>query len=270
MLSSLYFVTAGSGEKFITEEMQYAVKSLLRTGVSPDSVYVVVNAKNDRKLIRTLIPEISNLSVLDENLDYYKWRYMGGKRKYAVLKSASIHKIFPNPIEDSGLVLFDGDVLWYSNPTEFLLSKSDKTWFHHGKGLDKRAKISKEKVDIRSFDSVSKWCRKALAYLLVEYGVESLPDREVCSGFYLLHPKDHKSLPKASYEGCRMIADKFIKDDSAGEQCPLNAALCKLNTDWHGGSRFFCPDHIKYFEHFFGDIEWKKRFQQKLKQLELT
>lgn len=264
-----YYVTAGSGEVFIKGKMQYAVRSLMNTGIPYEDIHVIVNNKQDRRIFRTIVPDIKNIYELNENLDKYRWKYMGGKRKYAVMKSAGIHKFFPKPQIDKYLVLFDGDVLWYKNPTQFLAERKDKTWFHHGKGLAKRASIKKENVDVKSLKSLTKWCRPALAYLLHYYGVDVLPDREVCSGFYILHPRDHEDLPKISYEGCRLIADKFSKDGSAGEQCPLNAALCKLKTDWHGGSRFFCPSHEEYFDHFFGDKDWKDKFNKKVKQMGL-
>lgn len=265
-----YYVTMGSGEGFIKNKMQYAVRSLMNANVDSNSIHVIVNSKQDRRFFRNLVPDIKNVYELNEDLDKYKWRYMGGKRKFAVMKSAGIHKVFPKPIADKYLVMFDGDVLWYKNPTEFLSDKKEKTWFHHGKGLNKRASILKHKINVSDVRSVSKWCRPALAYLLVKYGVTEMPDREVCSGFYILHPRDHEVLPKESYNGCRLISNLFTKDGSAGEQCPLNAALCKLKTDWHGGSRFFCPEHVNYFDHFFGDKDWKIKFDTKVKEMRLN
>lgn len=264
-----YYVTMASGEGFIRNQAQYAVMSLLNVGISSSDVHIIVNTKKDKKLFRDLVPDVDNLHVLNEDLSAYVWKYMGGKRKYAVLKSAGIHKVFPKPISGRYLVMFDGDVLWYRNPVSFLDTKKDKTWFHHGKGLAKRALIPENKVDVTSYKSLSKWCRPAFAYLLVKYGVRKLPQREVNSGFYILHPRDHEELPKWSYYGCQKISKKFRKDGSAGEQCPLNAALCKLDVDWHGGSRWLCLEHEKYFEHFFGDVEYKKRFRKTIKEMGL-
>lgn len=264
-----YYVTAASGEGFIKNLVQYAVKSLLLAGVSPSDVHVVGNTEQDCELFKALVPELVNVHKLGENIDVFNWKYMGGKRRYAVLKSASIHKLFPEPIPNKYLVMFDGDVLFYKNPYEFLKDKTDKTWFHHGKGLEKRSKIPRSKVNMKDYKSVAKWCRPAFAYLLVKWGVKKMPEREVNSGFYVLHPRDHSSLPKMSYKGCKIIANKFRKDGSAGEQCPLNAALCKLKVDWSGGSRFFCLDHEEYFDHFFGDKEWKKKFKRKLRELKI-
>ena len=92
----------------------------------------------------------------------------------------------------------------------------------------------------------------------------------VVSGFYILHPNDHEKLLKCTYEGCKIISKMFksgFGKDSAGEQKPMNAALCKLKIDWHGGSKFFCPEHTKYFEHFFGKLDNKDRFHKKARKI---
>lgn len=266
---SFYYITAVSGESFISKKCQYAIKSLIRTGTPVDDIHVAVNNKQDRSLIKKLVPNIKNIHMLSINTDKYRWQYMSGKRKYAVLKPFAINKIFPNPIPDKYLVLFDGDVLWYKDPAPFLDNKKEKTWFHHGKDLGKRARIDRSQVRMDDYKVLSKWCRNALAYLLVKYKVKEIPVREVCSGFYILHPRDHVDLPLWDIRGCDLISDKFRKNESAGEQCPLNAALCKLKVDWHGGSRFLCLEHEEYFEHFFGDIVWKKRFDRRVKQMKL-
>ena len=266
------YITVATGRDFIKKKVQYAVKSLFAAGISPDDVHVVGNTKDDKKLFNNLVPEIKILHILKANVDKYKWGYMGGKRKYAVLKPISIINIFGRTY-DNPVVMFDGDVLWYKNPTEFLETKADKTWFHHGKGLEKRSvrgnnPIKRKNVDMSSIKSLSRWCRYAFAYLLVKYKVKTLPEREVNSGFYILHPRDSE-LPYVDLEGCDLLANNKVlrNHGSAGEQCPLNAALCKLKTDWTGGSRFFCPEHEEYFDHFFGAIGSKKAFEKKVKKL---
>lgn len=270
---SYSYITCASGEGFIKNKAQYAVRSILDCGISRDEVHVAVNTKDDRSLFRKLVPNLKNIHVLRHNVDKYKWGYMGGKRKYAPLKPAGILKAFPGG-DTKPIIMFDGDVLWYEDPTAFFSSRSSKTWFHHGKGLEKRAgrgknTIRRDQVNMTDLKSLSKWCRYAFAYLLVKYGVDVLPEREVNSGLYILHPRDQVDLPTCDLEGCDILASNktLRKHSSAGEQCSLNAALCKLKTNWHGGSRFFCLDHEKYFDHFFGDIEWKNRFDKKLKML---
>lgn len=264
------YITCAAGDKFITQKAQYAVKSLLRAGISPDVINVAVNTKEERSLFRKLVPQIKQFHVLKVDVTKYKWGYMGGKRRYAPLKPIGITRVFPGG-DPNPIVMFDGDVLWYKDPTEFLESKAHMTWFHHGKDLAKRAKIKRQDVDMRDIKSVSQWCRYAFAYLLVKYGVTKIPEREICSGFYILHPNDTKTLPEWDVKGCNILANNKVmkKHDSAGEQCPLNAAMCALDVKWHGGSRFFCPEHVDYFDHFFGDITWKKRFNNRVKKMKL-
>ena len=267
------YITSASGEEFIKSTAYYAVKSLLLTGVSPDNVHVAVNTKQDRNLFKNLIPELKNIHVLKVDINKYKWQYMKGKRRYATLKPYGILKVFPGG-DPNPIVMFDGDVLWYKDPTPLLSTKSDTTWFHHGKGLEKRAIrgsniIHRHEVNMKNIKSLSKWCRYAFAFLLIKYKVDKLPEREVNSGFYILHPNDQCDVPRCDLEGCNILASNkhLRRDGSAGEQCPLNAALCKLETKWEGGSRFLCPEHEEYFDHFFGAKEWKKKFRKKLKKL---
>lgn len=266
-----YYVTVATGEEFIKNYTQYALRSLIKTGVSPDLIYCSVNSKKDRRLIRDLVPEILNIKVINEKYDHVTWSYMKGKRKHSYFKAAAMYKTFPEPVSDKYMICFDGDVLWYKDPTSFFMSKKEKTWFHHGKDLGKRSSIKKNEVNPASYESLCKWVNPAMAYLMHKHKITNIPDREVVAGFYLLHPKDHEVL-KLTYQYVQEIANMFSKGegaDSAGEQKPFNAALCKLNIDWHGGSKFFCPEHEAYFDHFFGAQEAKERFNHKRKEMEL-
>jgi len=267
MSSSFYYLTVATGNDFIQSYTQYSLKSLLKTGVQPDDIHCSVNTEKDYKLLRKLVPEIKNTKITNEKYDHVVWSYMKGKRKHSFFKSAALCKTFSSPI-DKHLVSFDGDVLWYKNPEEFLLTKKNKTWFHHGKDLQKRCSVNKSKINIDDYDSLCQYINPAMAYLFIKHKIQHLPDREVVAGFYVLHPKDHAVL-QLTYEYVQDIAKMFKKDDSAGEQKPFNAALCKLAIDWHGGSKFFCPEHVQYFDHFFGSKDQKEAFLSKVKVLNL-
>jgi len=267
--NNFYYVTVASGSGFIKTYTQWAIKSLLKTGIATDDVYFVGKEKSDIKLIRKFIPSLKNIYRIEENISRARWKYQGGKRKYSLFKAAALYKKFPKPIPNKCMIYFDGDVLWYKNPTKFFETKYEKTWFHHGKSLEKRAKISRRKVNIKNIKSLSKWASLPMAHLMIKYGVKKLPEREVVAGFYLLHPRDHEAVLKLTYKGCLENCGKFINHEGCGDQKPMNAALCALNVDWHGGSKFFCPEHKKYFDHFFGAKNMKKTFVKKRKKIGL-
>ncbi|KKL45890.1 hypothetical protein LCGC14_2351100 [marine sediment metagenome] len=265
-MDKFYYVTVATGAGFIKTYSQWAVNSLLKTGVSPENVHFIGKDRKDIRLVRRLCPDLVNLHRVKEKLEHVKWQYHGGKRKYSLFKSGALYKTFPQPYADRYMVYFDGDVLWYKNPTPFFTTKCEKTWFHHGKDLAKRASISRKKVRLDNIESLSKWVSLPMAHLMIKHKAKKLPQREVVSGLYLLHPRDHAAVLKLTHEGCLENADKFIRHEGAGEQKPMNAALAILNVDWHGGSRFFCPEHKEYFDHFFGAKDMKKRFLKKLKE----
>lgn len=265
---NFYYATVATGDDFIKNYTQYALKSLLKTGIPASQIHCSVNDKHDRRVLGSLVPEIENVKVIKENYDHVVWKYMKGKRRYSYFKAAAMYKTFPEPIHGKYLVCFDGDVLWYKNPTEFLMTKKSKTWFHHGKDLQKRCSVLKSKIDPTNYESLSRWVDPAFAHLLIKHNITNLPEREVVAGFYLLHPKDHDVL-RLTYEYVKEIAKMFQKDDSAGEQKPFNAALCTLGVDWHGGSKFFCPEHSEYFDHFFGKKDLKKVFHKKVRKMGL-
>lgn len=268
-MSKYYYFTAASGSKFINKFTKYSVGSLLKAGVDASDIHVAINNKEDRKLMKSLLPEITNLHMVNEDLSGVVWKYSKGKRKYSLFKSASLHKTFPKPIEGKYMIYFDGDVLWYKNPSPFFDTVCDKTWFHHGKDLDERSKLKKSQVDIENLDSLKQWCSEPMAYLMVKHGCKKIPDREVVAGLYLLHPRDHEALLKLTYEGCLENSTKFRKHEGGGDQKPTNAALNILEVDWHGGSRFFCPEHTEYFDHYFGKDDMKQKFWNRAKKLGL-
>lgn len=273
-MNKFYYVTVASGDSFIRNFTQYAVKSLLKSGIDAIDIHVVGNSDKDISLFKKIFPKEINIYELNENLSSVKWKYHGGKRKYSFLKAAALHKVFTNPIENKYMIYFDGDVLWYKNPTEFFNTKCEKTWFHHGKGLQKRSKAGKsgltsKDIDITKFESLSLWCSVPQAHLMVKFGAKKVPEREVVAGLYLMHPRDHKRVLEMTYKGCLENSDKFIKHEGAGDQKPMNAALAILGIDWHGGSRFFCPEHKEYFDHFFGKKDLKNIFLKKVKEMRL-
>lgn len=272
-MSEFYYVTAASGESFIKDYTQYAIKSLLKTNVPPDEIHVIGRSKEDIRLIKKLFPYI-NIHQINEDISHVKWKYMGGKRKYAYFKAAAVQKTFPKPIDGKYMVHFDGDVLWYKNPYSFFKTKCDKTWYHHGKDMGKRSKAGKDgltvhDIDVTNYKSLGRWCSQPQAWLMVKWGCKFVPQREVVSGLYLLHPRDHEKLLYWTYKGCQENAKKFAGHEGCGEQKPMNAALAYLEIDWHGGSRFFCPEHEEYFFHFFGAKEMKKDFRKKIKEMKL-
>ena len=268
-MNKYYYVTAAAGKPFIVDYTQYALKSLIRAGAPIEDIHCVLHKKSEEKLIRKLVPKLQNTHVLPEKIDHVTWQYAGGKWVFAFFKAAAMHKLFGEPKKGKYLIHFDGDVLWYKNPSPFFDTKNKKTWYHHGKDLAKRATIKRSKVDIKSVKSLSKWVSEPCAYLMVKSNATRLPEREVVSGLYLLHPKDHAALLKTTYEGCKRNAKKFRRHEGGGEQKPMNAALNILNIDWHGGSRFFCPEHVKFFDHFFGSKREKRKFRKLIREMKL-
>jgi len=267
-MHKFYYVTVATGKDFINTYTKYAIRSLIKAGMSPSDIHVVGNGKDDVNLLRNKVPDV-NIYKIKEDLSHVTWTVFSGKRKYSLFKAAALYKVFTKPVPGQCMIYFDGDVLFYKNPTSFFETKCDKTWFHHGKDLAKRASISKDKVDITSFDSLQKWISAPCAHLMVKHGAKRIPDREVVAGFYLLHPRDHEQVLRLTYEYCIENADKFAKHEGAGDQKPMNAALSVANIDWHGGSRFLCPEHKDYFDHFFGKKNMKDEFRRKAKQIGL-
>jgi len=268
-MKKFYYVTVATKKSFITTYTQWALKSLIKTGVSPSEIHFIGKTKKDIKLVKKLVPYPINTHIVDEDLDKVKWKCFGGKRKYSLLKIAGLYKTFPKAEDGRCMVYFDGDVLWYKNPTEFLLTKCDKTWFHHGKELEKRATIDRCKVKLDDVDSLSKWTSLPAAYQMVKYGIKQLPEREIVAGFYLLHEQDHEKILKLTYEMTLDNTSRFVRHEGAGDQKPMNAALQVLDIDWHGGSRFFCPEHKEYFDHFFGKKNMKDDFYKRAKKIGL-
>ena len=273
-MSKYYYVTAMSGEPFIRNFGQYAVKSLLKAGVSPKDVHVCVNDKEDKQLVKKLLPEIKqNLHRTREDLSYIKWTYERGKRKYSMFKIGSLVKFFGKPIPKRHMMFFDGDVLFFQNPTKFLKTVDHKTWFHHGKDYivkaQKKFGITEKDVDVNNYESLSRWVPAPTAYLLLKYGMSHWPKTECVAGLYLMHPKDHERLLKTTYEYTKEIAhlDEFNRHFGAGDQKPMNAAVNVLNIDWHGGGRSKFPECSKYFFHYFGIQDRKDDFHAKAKEL---
>lgn len=268
-MNKYYYITAASGSKFINKFTKYSVKSLFKAGVDKSYVHVAVNNKEDEILVKQILPEINNIHIVNEDLSGVVWKYSKGRRKYSLFKSASLYRTFPEPIGDKCMIYFDGDVLWYKDPSSFFDTKCDKTWFHHGKDLAERSKLKKNKVDVGKLDSLKQWCSEPQAYLMVKHGCKVIPDREVVAGLYLLHPRDHATVLKLTYEGCVENSTRFKKHEGGGDQKPMNAALSILNIDWHGGSRFFCPEHKEYFDHYFGKDDMKQKFWDRARKMGL-
>jgi len=268
-MSKYYYFTAASGSKFINKFTKYAVKSLLKTGVDPSNIHIAINNKEDEDLIKSVVSEVTNLYMINEDLSGVVWKYSKGKRKYSLFKSASLYKTFPEPVEGKYMIYFDGDVLWYKDPSSFFDIMCKKTWFHHGKDLAERSKLKKKQVNIKNIDSLKQWCSEPMAQLMIEHKCKLIPDREVVAGLYLLHPRDHAKVLKLTYDGCVKNATRFRKHEGSGDQKPMNAALNILETDWHGGSRFFCPEHTEYFDHYFGKDDMKQKFWDRSKKLGL-
>lgn len=268
-MNKFYYVTAASGHKFINRYTKYAVNSLLLAGVDSNDIHIAVNNKDDRKYVRESMPYINNIYMIGEDLSGVVWKYSKGKRKYSLFKSASLYKAFQKPIENRYMVYFDGDVLWYKNPDSFFETKCEKTWFHHGKNLAKRSKLKKSQVNIEKIESLREWCSEPMAHLMIKYKCKKVPDREVVAGLYLLHPRDHEAVLKLTYEGCIENSNKFRKHEGGGDQKPMNAALNILEVDWHGGSRFMCPEHTEFFDHYFGKDNMKQKFWKRANDLGL-
>jgi len=273
-MSKFYYITHASGKEFIKDYAQYAIKTLILSGVDKSDIHMICNTAKEIKLFKKL--GCRGINYYEANIDYshVKWKYMGGKRRYAWLKSASINKFFAKPIEGRHMVYFDGDCLFYSDPTPFLEKHSAKTWFHHGKSLKERCPAGKAgknvgDIDVTNYEKLSQWVSAPQAHLMVKFGAKRVPEYEVCSGFYILHPDDHEDLMKWTLNGCEENADKFVKHEGGGEQKPMNAALAITGIDWDGGSKFFCPDWTDYFDHFFGAKNYKDRFREKVKEMRL-
>ena len=57
----LSYITCASGRDFIKNKSQYAVKSLLRCGISNEYLHVVVNTPEDESLFKKLVPDVKNI-----------------------------------------------------------------------------------------------------------------------------------------------------------------------------------------------------------------
>ena len=276
-LEGFYYVTAATGVQHILDYAQYALRSLINTGVAKEDIHCIVNNEKDKKTIKKVIPDFENIHIVDEKLDHIKWTAHGGKRKFSVFKSAGLHKCFTKPIKNKCMVYFDTDVLFFKNPEEFLKTKWDKSWFHHGKDLEtvsvrkSRAGrlMKKEEVDVTNYKVLSMWVSQPAAHCMIKHDAKRVPEKEAVAGFYILHPRDHEKLLKLTYENCLEIVKEFKNHVDVGDQKPMNAALNILEIDWHGGDRFACPEHLEYFEHYFGVKSRKQEFNDALKKLGL-
>jgi hypothetical protein len=275
-LTGFYYVTAATGKEHIKQYAQYALKSLIKTGVPIDDVHCVVNTEEDFKIRKELIPCLKNVYIVNEKIDHIPWTYMKGKRKYSVFKAAGLYKGI-KLIENKCMVYFDTDVLFFKDPSEFLKTKWHKTWFHHGKDLEtvsvrkSRAgrKLKRSEVDINNYKSLAQWVSAPAAWCMIKHKAKRLPDKEAVAGFYILRPEDHKKLLKLTYKNCLDRVKQFRSHMDVGDQKPMNAALNTLEIDWHGGDRFACPEHLDYFDHYFGGKSRKKDFHFMVEKLDL-
>jgi hypothetical protein len=275
-LTGFYYVTAATGKEHIKQYAQYALKSLIKTGVFIEDIHCVVNTKEDLKTIKKLIPSLKNVYIVNEKIDHIQWTYMKGKRKYSVFKAAGLYKCI-KPIKDKCMVYFDTDVLFFKNPVEFLKTKWSKTWFHHGKDLEtvsvrkSRAGrlLKKSEVNVADYKSLAQWVSAPAAWCMIKHKATHLSDKEAVAGFYILRPEDHEKLLELTYKNCLEIVKHFRNHVDVGDQKPMNAALNILEIDWHGGDRFACPEHLEYFEHYFGTKSRKKEFRSMIEKLGL-
>ena len=276
-MNKFYYVFAATGEKHIRTYAQFAIKSLIKTGVPIEDINCAVNNKNDYKLLKSLIPELKNIPIVNEDLSKIIWKSHGGNRKFSVFKAAALYKCFGKPIKNKYLVYSDTDVLFFKDPSPFLETKCEKTWYHHGKKIvdfvyrKSRAgyNMKKNEVNVKDMNSLSKWMSAPAAYCMIKRGGTKIPDVEPVCGFYMLHPRDHEKLLKMTYENCIMISGKFKNHVDVGDQKPNCAAIHTLEIDWHGGDRFSCPEHLKYFNHYFGTKQMKNQFFIDIKKLGL-
>jgi len=264
---SLYYVTAGEDPSFLTNYTLHSIRSLYETGIDPDKIHICVGSKTSRNLCKLKLPSsIKNIHKVKVDLSHVRWTYDGGKRKYSLFKIAALHEVFGRAVPRSTMVYFDGDVLWFKNPNEWLERRAHKTWFHHGKEYKIKARLPRDKVDTKDYKSLSKWVPDVTAYLLLKYGAKRFPVRELVAGFYILHPMVQSEVLRLTHKFTQEISrtPQFNRSSGAGDQKPMNAALNILNINYHGGSRFDCLDHSKYFIHYFGTQQMKAAFRKQL------
>lgn len=272
-LVKYYYITCATGIEYIRQYSQFAVKSLLYSGISPLDIHVCVRTKEERKEFKKLISKKINFHIVCEDLSRVRWTYFGGLRKYSVFKIGALVKVFPKPIPGKSLVYFDGDVLFFKNPEPFFDTINSKTWFHHIKDYSFRATkdygITEKEIDVKNYESLSKWVPPTMAHLLLKYGMSHFPRVHACAGLYVLHPRDHKLLLSKTYEFTWEIANlrKFDRDPTVGDQKPMNAVLNIFNVDWHGGHNGEMRDCKKYMDHYFGIKPMKDRFYKKIEEL---
>lgn len=276
-LKGFYYVTAATGEQHIKNVAQYALKSLLKAGISLNDIHCIVNTDKDVIALNKFVPKLTNVCVVNEPLDHIRWKAHKGKRKFSVFKAAGLHKCFTKPLPSRCMVYFDTDVLFFKNPEPFFKTKWQKTWFHHGKILEdvshrrnpKGIRLTKKEINPENYKSLSQWVSAPAAWCMVKHNCTNLPDREAVAGFYILHPSDHEKLLRLTYENCLEIVKSFKNHVDVGDQKPMNAALNILQIDWHGGNRLECQEHLEYFDHYFGTKARKQDFLDAIKKLKL-
>lgn len=275
-LGEYYYITCATGIEYIRQYSQFAIKSLLRTGVAPSDIHVCIRTKEERRELKRLVSKRIHFHRVQEDLSRVRWTYFGGLRKYSVFKIGAIVKTFPESSPGKSLVYFDGDVLFFKNPKPFFDTINNKTWFHHIKDYSFRATkdygITEEEIDVKNYDSLSKWVPSTMAYLFLKYGMPSFPRVHACAGLYVLHPRDHKLLLSKTYEFTQEIASlrRFDRDSTVGDQKPMNAVLNIFSINWHGGHKREMRDCQNYMDHYFGIKPMKDRFYKKIEELGIS
>jgi hypothetical protein len=261
-MSKFNYVTCGTGS-YVGGYTLYAVKSLLKAGLAGECISVIVSNKEESVLFDNLLPK-ANIKI--PGIDMGPVRKLDHKRQGFFFKAASLH-LCTKPEKGKFLVHFDGDVLFFKDPTEFLDRYTEKTWFHHGKSLEKN-RTPRSQINIKDKKMVGGYLGSVPAgYMFVEHGVKKLPEREGNTGMYIMHPHDHEAIYKLTYDLYIDYMKKFPKC-KIEDQKVFNTAMCILGTDWHGGSRWLCLDHEEYFNHFIcGD--GKKRFRKLCHKMKL-
>jgi len=133
-MSSFEYVTVATGEDYIRSCTVLSVKSLVYSGVKESCIKVIVNSEQESFYFDGILPS-SSLIIAD--IDMSPVSLFRTRNQGLFFKTRGLRKCVPSPQSGKYLVHFDGDVLWFSNPENFLQQYVEKTWFHHGKGLVK-------------------------------------------------------------------------------------------------------------------------------------
>ncbi len=221
---------------------RYCLKSLLKTGFSPENVTCIAYSKNHCNILKSEFG-INTMRVASIPADYDKVMSQKQGRKLFLYKPLCYSTLMPEPIDDNTImVMTDVDALFFDDPTPYFSKLTCDVWSHHSyRYLRPSRKKTMKKNHIRPnlkkmSDLVGYFGSESQAYLFLRYG-KKLPKRRLTSSIVAMQPNIYSSII-STYR--RMTDDVIKTRHLKGDQEMLDAAVHHLELSYEPDPDFSC------------------------------